>query len=82
MLPGGIERLGKVERRGDGNSYGVAIRNYMSKLSYTPPGGREALFSAFAGRIGFYRTNMAKGVFDSAVKIAAKYKGVIVRPNS
>jgi hypothetical protein len=78
----GVNRFVSVQRRGEGNSYGVAITNGGSKLTYSPPAGREALFSAFAGRVGFYRTNMAKGVFDSIEKLTAKYKGVLVRPKS
>jgi hypothetical protein len=53
----------------------------MNVLNYAP-NGRQALFAAFAGRIGFYRTNMAKGVFDSIDKLAQKYKGVLIKPRS
>lgn len=75
----GISRYVSIERRETGPSYGVAIINGGSKLTYSPPAGREALFTAFAGRIGFYRKNMAEGVFDSIHKIAAKYKGLVAK---
>jgi hypothetical protein len=81
MIKGGVDRFAEVDRREGAVNYGVAIVNKMNVLNYAP-NGRQALFSAFAGRIGFYRTNMAKGVFDSIDKLAKKYKGVIIRPSS
>jgi hypothetical protein len=81
MIKGGVDRFAEVDRREGAVSYGVAIVNKMNVLNYAP-NGRQALFSAFAGRVGFYRTNMAKGVFDSIEKITAKYKGVIIKPRS
>jgi hypothetical protein len=81
MIKGGVDRFGEVDRREGSVSYGVAIVNKMNVLNYAP-NGRQALFAAFAGRIGFYRTNMAKGVFDSIDKLAQKYKGVLIKPRS
>ena len=81
MIKGGVDRFAEVDRREAQVSYGVAIVNKMNVLNYAP-NGRQALFAAFAGRIGFYRTNMAKGVFDSIEKLTAKYKGVLVKPKS
>lgn len=80
-IKNGVERFAEVDRREGATNYGVAIVNKMNVLNYAP-NGRQALFAAFAGRIGFYRTNMAKGVFDSIEKLTAKYKGVLVRPKS
>lgn len=79
MIPGGVDRFAVVTRTGDGLKYGVTVVNKFGVQNFTPPGGRQALFTAFAGRVNFYRTNMAKGVFDSASKIAAKYRGLFVK---
>lgn len=81
MIKGGVDRFAEVDMREDPLAYGVAITNKMRVLNYAP-NGRQALFSAFAGRIGFYRTNMAKGVFDSIDKLSRKYKGVLIKPKS
>jgi len=63
---------------GQGN-YGLEIVNKMPILRFNPPAGLAALFSAIAGRIGFFRKNLEKGVFDDATKAAAKYRGIQVR---
>lgn len=68
-----IERV----RTAKGN-YGVEITNKMPILRFNPPAGLAALFTAIAGRIGYFKKNMAKGVFDDAKAVAAKYKGIQV----
>lgn len=68
-----IERV----RTAQGN-YGVEITNKMPILRFNPPAGLAALFTAIAGRIGYFKKNMAKGVFDDAKATAAKYKGIQV----
>lgn len=78
VIKNGVDRFATVDKSEGALNYGVTVLNNMRILNRAPE-GRQALFAAFAGRVGFYRQNMARGVFDSIDKIAAKYKGVIVR---
>lgn len=65
-----------IQRSENNGNYGIEITNRMPILQFHPPGGYAALFAAIAGRIGYFKKNMAKGVFDSAESIAKKYKGI------
>ncbi len=69
-----------VKREVSNEKYGLTISNAMPILRYDPPAGKQAFFSALAGRIGFYKKNLALGVFNSIARTAAKYKGVLVTP--
>lgn len=70
-----------VGRIGDGDKYGVRIANRMPIVTFSKPNGRQALFAAIAGRISFYKKNLAKGVFDDIATISKKYRGLVVSPN-
>jgi mRNA-degrading endonuclease RelE of RelBE toxin-antitoxin system len=67
-----------IQRHESENNYVLEVTNKMPILQFHPPGGYAALFAALAGRIGYFKTNLAKGVFDDAAKTAAKYKGISV----
>lgn len=59
--------------------YGIEIWNRMPLLDVPHgPQGVRAFFAAIAGRIGFFRRNLSKGVYDDAKKVAAKYPGIKV----
>lgn len=77
---GDTDRDVSIRRDATPDKYGVTITNAMPILRYDPPSGTQAFFSALSGRIGFYKKNLAMGVFDSVSRTAAKYKGVIVKP--
>lgn len=66
-----------VQRKVGGKSYGVRIDNRHPLLRWT--NGTQAWFAALAGRIGFYRQNVKRKVFDSTATIAKKYKGLVVK---
>ncbi len=68
----------RIQREQSENKYALMIQDTMPILKFSPPAGKQAFFSALAGRINFYKANVAHGVFDSVAKTAAKYKGVIV----
>jgi hypothetical protein len=57
-------------------NYGLLIVNKMPILRFNPPSGLAALFTAIAGRIGYFKKNLSKGVFDDARASAAKYRGI------
>lgn len=57
-------------------NYVLAIRNSSPLLDFT--GSRRAFFSAVAGRTGFFRQNLAHGVFDDLSQVAKKYPGLEV----
>jgi len=67
-----------VIRQGDGSNYGLTIINKMPILRFNTVKGLQALFGAMAGRIGAFRQNLKRGVFEDAAKIAKKYKGIKV----
>ena len=60
------------------DAYGVTLTNSMPILRFDPPGGFRALFTAIAGRLGYYRQNLAHGVFQDAEEIARAYPGIEV----
>lgn len=66
-----------VQRKTGGKSYGVRIDDHSPLLRWT--NGTQAWFAALAGRIGFYRQNVKRKVFDSQASIAKKYKGLLVK---
>jgi hypothetical protein len=75
--PAGMENNVAITRSGNGNSYGVKVENYMPILRWT--NGTQAFFSALAGRIGFFRMNVKKGVFNDIANVAKKYPGIMVQ---
>ncbi len=77
----GVNGNTEVERTtsGNGNRYGLRITNKAPKLGVPGTEGVQAFFSAIAGRIGFFKQNIAHGVFEEPAKIARKYKGILFR---
>lgn len=69
-----------IVRSGGGNKYGLRINNQIPTLDVPGTQGRRAFFAALQGRIGFYRMNVAKGVFDSVESIAKKYRVKVRNP--
>ncbi len=56
--------------------YVLTVQNNSPLMRWT--NGRQAFFSAIAGRTGFYRQNVAHGVFDDLSQVAKKYPGIEV----
>lgn len=67
-----------VTRHEGTGTYGLELTNNMPKIDVAKVNGRRAIFAAIAGRIGFFKKNMAAGVFKDHQQIAAKYPGVQV----
>jgi len=65
-----------VERISRQGEYGLIIENHSPILRWAE--GKQAFFSALAGRIGFFRANVKRGVFDSMASVAKKYPGLLV----
>jgi len=55
-------------------NYGLTITNSSPLIGVSK--GRQALFSAIAGRIGFYKQNLKRGVFNDLALVAKKYPGI------
>lgn len=59
--------------------YGIELTNKMPLLDVPHgPQGIRAFFAAIAGRIGFFKRNLANGVYSDAAQIAKKYPGIKV----
>jgi hypothetical protein len=58
--------------------FGVRIEDHSPLLQYT--GAKRAFFAAVAGRVRFFTTNVAKGVFNDLKQVTAKYPGLRFTP--
>jgi hypothetical protein len=65
-----------VKRTTRSDSYELYIEDRSPLLQWA--NGRQAFFSAIAGREKFLRTNLAKGVFNDLAQVAKKYPGLVV----
>ena len=58
------------------DSYAIRVKNNSTLQAWV--NGRTAFFSAIAGRVGYFRQNLAHGVFNDLKQVAAKYPGITV----
>lgn len=61
----------------DGN-YVLKVENWSPLIRWT--NSRRAFFAAVAGRVGFFRRNLAHGVFNDLKAVQAKYPGLRIDP--
>jgi hypothetical protein len=57
-----------------------SLHGEVSRLYW--PGMFRAIAGGINGRVGYFRTNLRKGVFDKFEEIATKYKGLHVNRNA
>lgn len=74
--PAGWDVLSRVSRSQDPRRFFVDVGHSGSVLRWA--GASQALFSAVAGRIKFFETNLKKGAFDTAKSTSAAYPGITV----
>lgn len=58
--------------------YGIIIENNSPLIRFSD--SRQALFGALAGRAGFFKRNLAKGVFNDMANVLKRYPGFKVTP--
>lgn len=79
VIPGHTadENVSVLREASEGN-YMLTVKNDSPLMRWTD--GRRAFFSAIAGRVGFFRQNLARGVFNDLKAVQAKYPGIEIHP--
>lgn len=68
------------DKREEGSGANFALTIINSSPIVQSAGGRGALLAAMAGRIGYFRRNMAHGFYRNMVDRAKKYPGIFTSP--
>lgn len=67
-----------IKRDESDGDYTLKIENNSPLMRWT--NGRRAFFAAVAGRVGFFRRNVANAVFDDLKAVERKYPGLQIMP--
>ena len=64
----------KAEEKKQSGTEVIYLTNNMTTA--LAAGGKKAILKAINGRVGYFKNNLRKGVFEKAETIAKKYKGI------
>lgn len=74
-IPLNIQKNFQTERRQTEDSYFLSVVNAQPTINRI--GGERIARKAIAGRINYFKTNLAKGVLNEADKVARAYPGLV-----